>query len=219
MDLENKMQVYIIAEGETFQFPVNPFSISEDGKKMFETFDIMYKGEVDYPSKKAKAIKTLSMNVLLPEEYEPYCNYENIPKPAEVMEKLEKWSNSEEPVRLIITEYNFNELVHLSSYPVNTDASDVGARRVDLSFRIVNEDGDEGSEVVEEETPAPTLKPRPKEVPKKSETVKKGDSLWKIAKKAYGDGSQYKKIYEANKYIIGSNPNLIKPGQKLIIPK
>nr|WP_300980681.1 LysM peptidoglycan-binding domain-containing protein [Flavonifractor sp. An306] len=28
----------------------------------------------------------------------------------------------------------------------------------------------------------------------------------------------YTKIYEANKGTIGSNPNLIKPGQKLVIP-
>ena len=45
-----------------------------------------------------------------------------------------------------------------------------------------------------------------------------GDCLWNIAKKYYGDGSQYTKIYEANKGTIGSNPNLIKPGQKLVIP-
>ena len=33
-----------------------------------------------------------------------------------------------------------------------------------------------------------------------------GDCLWNIAKKYYGDGSQYTKIYEANKGTIGSNP-------------
>ena len=49
-------------------------------------------------------------------------------------------------------------------------------------------------------------------------TVVAGDCLWNIAKKYYGDGSQYTKIYEANKGTIGSNPNLIKPGQKLVIP-
>lgn len=52
----------------------------------------------------------------------------------------------------------------------------------------------------------------------KSYTVVSGDCLWNIAKKYYGDGSQYTKIYEANKGTIGSNPNLIKPGQKLVIP-
>jgi nucleoid-associated protein YgaU len=49
-------------------------------------------------------------------------------------------------------------------------------------------------------------------------TVKSGDSLSKIAKDVYDDGSRYMKIYEANKATIGDNPNLIKPGQKLVLP-
>jgi nucleoid-associated protein YgaU len=47
--------------------------------------------------------------------------------------------------------------------------------------------------------------------------VKKGESLWKIAEQYYGDGSLYKKIFEANQDIL-SDPNLIKVGQKLRIP-
>jgi LysM repeat protein len=50
-----------------------------------------------------------------------------------------------------------------------------------------------------------------------SYTVKSGDTLWGIAKTYYGDGSQYTKIYEANKDKI-SNPYLIYPGQELTIP-
>jgi nucleoid-associated protein YgaU len=49
-------------------------------------------------------------------------------------------------------------------------------------------------------------------------TVKAGDSLSKIAKAVYGDAGQWKKIYDANKQLIGSNPDLIKPGQVLTIP-
>jgi nucleoid-associated protein YgaU len=48
-------------------------------------------------------------------------------------------------------------------------------------------------------------------------TVVKGDSLWAIAKKFYGDGSKYTKIASANKDKI-KNPSLIYPGQKLVIP-
>lgn len=47
--------------------------------------------------------------------------------------------------------------------------------------------------------------------------VKEGDNLWNIAKKFYGDASQYMTIYNANKDKI-SNPNLIFPGQVLWIP-
>lgn len=48
--------------------------------------------------------------------------------------------------------------------------------------------------------------------------VKKGDCLWNIAKKFYGNGAQYTKIYNANRGVIGGNPNLIYPGQVLTIP-
>lgn len=48
-------------------------------------------------------------------------------------------------------------------------------------------------------------------------TIARGDTLWGIAKKFYGNGAQYPKIYNANRNII-SNPNLIYPGQKIKIP-
>ena len=48
-------------------------------------------------------------------------------------------------------------------------------------------------------------------------TVKRGDCLWNIAKKYYGNGSKYTTIYNANRDKI-KNPNLIYPGQLLWIP-
>jgi nucleoid-associated protein YgaU len=49
-------------------------------------------------------------------------------------------------------------------------------------------------------------------------TVQQGDTLSKIAQQAYGDGNLWPKIYEANKPVIGPNPNLIRPGEVLRIP-
>ncbi len=48
--------------------------------------------------------------------------------------------------------------------------------------------------------------------------VKSGDSLSKIAKEIYGDPMQYKKIFDLNTDIL-KNPDLIKPGQILKMPK
>ncbi len=48
--------------------------------------------------------------------------------------------------------------------------------------------------------------------------VKPGDSLSKIAKSAYDNAGEYMRIFEANKNIL-KDPNLIQPGQKLVIPK
>lgn len=49
-------------------------------------------------------------------------------------------------------------------------------------------------------------------------TVKKGDTLWAIASKFYGNGSKYQQIFEANRPML-SHPDKIYPGQKLRIPK
>ncbi|MGI8619502.1 MAG: LysM peptidoglycan-binding domain-containing protein [Gemmatimonadaceae bacterium] len=51
----------------------------------------------------------------------------------------------------------------------------------------------------------------------KTYTVVSGDSLSKIAKRFYGDASQWKKIHAANIDRV-PNPDLIHPGQELTIP-
>lgn len=52
---------------------------------------------------------------------------------------------------------------------------------------------------------------------KRTYTVKRGDCLWNIAKRFYGNGAKYTKIYDANTNKI-ANPNLIYPGQVFVIP-
>ncbi|MCM1543288.1 MAG: phage tail protein [Blautia sp.] len=49
-------------------------------------------------------------------------------------------------------------------------------------------------------------------------TVVKGDCLWNIAKRFYGNGAQYTRIFNANRDKI-KNQDLIYPGQVLTIPK
>lgn len=48
-------------------------------------------------------------------------------------------------------------------------------------------------------------------------TVVSGDTLSKIAEQYYGDPKLYPQIFEANRDVL-SDPNKIKPGQKLRIP-
>lgn len=47
--------------------------------------------------------------------------------------------------------------------------------------------------------------------------VERGDSLWKIAVRAYSDGNKWTEIWNSNKNLIG-NPNKIYKGTKLVIP-
>jgi|GEM_PF-3405694 len=53
---------------------------------------------------------------------------------------------------------------------------------------------------------------------RKNYTVQPGDSLSRIAQLMYGNGNAWPRIYEANRQTIGNNPDLIRPGQNLVIP-
>ncbi|OOH88084.1 peptidoglycan-binding protein LysM [Pasteurellaceae bacterium 15-036681] len=48
--------------------------------------------------------------------------------------------------------------------------------------------------------------------------IQKGDTLWKIAEKSYGNGAKYTAIVDANKEVI-KDADKIFPGQKIRIPK
>lgn len=76
--------------------------------------------------------------------------------------------------------------------------------------RIQIKESTEGKKTVEKKQPRETTKE-----PEKTYTVKKGDTLWNIAKKELGDGTRYKEIAKLNNI---SNPNKIYPGQVFRLP-
>ena len=58
--------------------------------------------------------------------------------------------------------------------------------------------------------PAPAATPAPQ-----TYTVQRGDTLSAIAKRFYGHAGEYRRIAAANNI---ANPDLIHPGQQLVIP-
>ena len=67
--------------------------------------------------------------------------------------------------------------------------------------------------IVESDPPKVTTPEKPTKY-----IVKKGDSLWKISGKMYGNPLKWSRIYKANKDKI-KNPNRIQPGMVLIVPR
>jgi nucleoid-associated protein YgaU len=55
--------------------------------------------------------------------------------------------------------------------------------------------------------------------PVRTYTVVAGDSLWKIAQKHYGNGSQYPKIIAANPGKLKDDKSVIHPGDVLVVPE
>ncbi len=71
--------------------------------------------------------------------------------------------------------------------------------------------------VIPELTVVPAVEEE-KSIPTSEYLVVQGDNLWSIAVRAYADGYQWVKIWEANKTKI-VNPDLIEIGAKLLLPR
>ena len=92
------------------------------------------------------------------------------------------------------------------------------ARIKDLEGKLRKEELDKGrAEILKKQQEM--LKEQAEKKAVKKHVVVSGDTLSGIAKKYYNDAGKYLAIYEANKEIIGDNPDLIQPGMELIIPK
>ena len=66
---------------------------------------------------------------------------------------------------------------------------------------------------------APRPAPAPVPASRNTYVVKKGDSLWRIAERTLGQGTEFPKILEANRDLLGSDGDDLKPGMTLRIPR
>ena len=69
----------------------------------------------------------------------------------------------------------------------------------------------------QEPAPAPAAKEEKKPALPCDHVVQTGDSLWKLAREYYGEGTKWKLIFDANKAQI-KNENFLEPGKVLKIP-
>lgn len=218
------MDFYLIdPAGPQLQLPVNPAEVTIRREKQYETVNIINLGEVDFPT--GSKVKEISFPSFFPANYDSYCSYQSIPDPQLAMNQLTAWMGSEKPIRLIITDTIINVLVLLAVHNTTIKGGEPG----DVYYEIICRTWREVKvRTAAEVASSPVAgagtaqnQPRPrvdvKPVPK-TQTVKPGDTLWAIAKLAYGDGSKWQAIYEANKKTIGPNKDLILPGMKLVMP-
>lgn len=93
---------------------------------------------------------------------------------------------------------------------------DYSTKTVAIKTTVKHNDS-KGTPVVKKTATVKTTRPATTAPKVRTYTVKKGDTLWGIAKKYYGNGAKYPTIYNANKDKI-KNPNRIYVGQVFTIP-
>lgn len=218
--MSSKYQIWLTYDGEKekLRFPVNPDKIKIGDGSNNDSIDINGLGEiVIIQDRKAYTFEFASF---FPATYFSGCVYKNIPDPKDAVEKIKKWKNGEKPAHLIITGTSINVFCTIEDFPVEERGGDVGTQHFTIKFKEYREVSVRKINVNKSKAEITSFSTRTDNtVTGKTYTVVAGDCLYNIAKRMYnGKGSLYTKIYEANKSIIGGNPNKIYPGQVLTIP-
>jgi len=209
--------------------PVAPSKLETKIKNHNKTINLINEGEVNLIKK--PGLTEIEFEALLPQVKYPFAAYVDGFKPASYyLEKIEQLKVSKKPFQFIVSRmspsckllFDTNMKVTLEEYSIIEDADEGLDVKVSITLKQYR---DFASKTINLKTSAlatsstsstkkvTVTKKRPvtREVPK-TYTVKKGDTLWLIAKKYLGDGAKYKEIAKMNNI---KNPNLIRPGQVL----
>ncbi|WP_042350343.1 LysM peptidoglycan-binding domain-containing protein [Bacillus massiliigorillae] len=209
------------------RLPVNPEANTYESPFNYEDYEVEGLGEVT--NIKQRGLREFTIESFFPSVYNPsYCEYNNFPSPQDCYSLINGLRNKREPIRYLVTGAGGVDVkVTIRDFSIN--ANKYGAPG-DIYYTLILKEYRD-VKVTVTDLSKPNTKPNngssssrpPAPTPTKvaSYTVKSGDSLWLIAKKKeiYGDGNQWRKIYNANKNVIGSNPNKLKIGMKLVIPR
>jgi hypothetical protein len=138
--------------------------------------------------------------------------------------QITDWKNSESPGEFTASEIGINMDVSVEGFTYRYVA---GEDRLYYSLSLSEYRPYGAKIIVIKAAETPTTEATVAEAPRvnnaqpveQTYTVKSGDSLWKITSKLTGNGSNWNALYQANKAVIGGNPNLIKTGQVFVIPQ
>lgn len=197
--------------------PTNGKITYNGGDKKAISVDIVNLGTVDFPQ--GMDLDKISLSSFFPARYDPgYCQTSSLKKPLEYRDIFNSWKKSGDSLQVVCPAAGINTTMHLKSFVPDYGRGAEGdiyytADFVELKTIKAVKIKTTQTAISKKKTAA-SRPPAPKKPKPKTYTVKPGDYLIKIAKKL-GIKNWRTDLYEPNKGVIGPNPNLIYPGQKL----
>lgn len=208
---------------EVLQLPVNPDRLRYRlGKMGFEDIEIAALGEFTIIGN--QQLFEIEFSSFFPLDYNPtYCEYEDIPNPWDAVNMIKNWAISGNPMRVTIPGTPISLACTIRDFQIDERGGEPGDIYYTIAFKeyrfiSVKTVTTSPTSTTATASTAKTRPPAENATKAKTYVVKSGDTLWAIAEKQKIGGSNWKKLYDANKKVIGGNPNQIKPGTTLVIP-
>lgn len=166
----------------------------------------------------------MSFDILLPNVKYPFAIYKDSFQPTKYfLEQIEKLKTENKAFQFIVSRkmpngrvlYDTNLKVTIEEYTISEEAKEGFDTKLKIKLKQYRDYATKTMQItIKQYKPVAvdTSSSRSANTAPSTRTytVVKGDCLWNIAKKYYGDGSQYMKIYNANKDKI-KKPSLIYP--------
>lgn len=211
--------------------PVAPPKLTVKINNANKTVTLINEGEINIL--KMAGLTDIEFECRIPQEQYPFAVYKSGFKGADYfLDCFESLKAGKAPFQFIVCRrrptgkrlFDTNIKVSMEDYKITEDAKDGFDVLVKIKLKQWRDYGTKTVNITNDmEKPKASVEPQ-REVgvtaPTETQTytVVKGDCLWNIAKRFYGNGSKYSTIYNASRSVIGGNPNLIYPGQVLTIP-
>lgn len=220
--------------------PIAPDKIQLKISNKNKTMTLINEGEVNILKK--AGLTEISFDLLFPNVRYPFAVYKSGFQNAQYyLEYLERLKTSKKPFKFKVIRrfpngrmlFDTNMNVSLEDYSPSDDTDQGFDVKVTVKLKQYRDYGTKTCNIRFASTKpkiAPPAPPRqtnnsPAPSTNKTYTVVRGDCLWKIAKKFYGNGAQWKKIYNANTGVCGKPYTkggttyvMIHPGDVLTIP-
>ena len=158
-----------------------------------------------------RGLRTVTLETFLPDSVSPFYGGQ---EPESILSMLKSWQDSGDPVRLIISGSDINDafLIEDVSETLVEGDRDVGLaltlREYKFKSALAALAGGTGV------TSSAGTKRTDERTAAKSYTVKRGDTLWDIAHRFYGSGTEWRRIAEKNGV---TNPRTLQIGKVLTL--
>lgn len=202
--------------------PITPREYSNDYGNDIEVINATAKGDIHIAGHRRLMHIPLTGFFTVKEYYFANKPSYSVSSCMDYVNLIKMWVDTKAIIRLIVTNNsitNINALFYVESITYSEDNTSNGDINYSISLKEYRAMELSTSKIAPKSMANNKTRTQGSTQKKsKTYTVVSGDSLNKIARKTYGDGSQWSKIYNANKSIIGKNPNLISIGQVYVIP-
>lgn len=220
--------MFLRGAGRTLEIPVLPETLAVESEGDNQTENVLHLGEINILAQ--KKLGKIEWEAVFPAHSAPYVTVGSPPAPIDCIRLIQSWRDAMQPVQLMLVGANLD--INLKMGIESFSYEERGGEPGDVYYSI---------ELLEYKDYTPrrisilnggrtvVLAPgRPGTgslTPGSRYTVAPGDTIWSIAQRAYGDGSLFQRIYNANQSVINSrnaatgNPRYtLYSGQVLTIP-